>query len=52
MKPRLYVKWHVWVCATLVPRSRLRTHLGYGYTPKDAYDDWADQRLRALGVLA
>ena len=42
MKPRLYFKWHVWCCATIVNGRRIR--LGYGYTPADAYKDWEAQQ--------
>lgn len=43
-KPRLSLKHHVWSCRT-------GTHLvdmciGYGYTARDAYDDWRQRWTR------
>jgi hypothetical protein len=36
MKPRLWFRYQVWHCAAV----EVAFVTGYGYTPKDAYDDW------------
>lgn len=48
-KPHLRLKDHVWSCSTfrlvrgwIVPPFRA-WRIGYGYTPKEAYEDWSKQ---------
>lgn len=43
MKPRLRCKHGVWSCASYVVEGVRRgrfAKIGYGYTPKEAYEDW------------
>ena len=42
MKPRIYILRGLWRCRC-VDDGWL--HLGLGYTPKEAYRDWADRVL-------
>jgi hypothetical protein len=55
MKPRLRFRDHVWSCVSYVydcgwPYVEA---MGYGYTPREAYAEWINQRRKALyGVAA
>lgn len=42
MKPHIKKIQGLWFCA-LLPNKRIRLY-GYGYTPKQAYDDWRAQQ--------
>lgn len=40
-KPRLRLKHHVWSCVSVDPsRGLLGFYAGYGYTQREAYEDW------------
>lgn len=44
MKPRIRYSRHVWSCACrLVDWWKQYPVIGYGYTPKEAYEDWRAQ---------
>lgn len=43
MKPRLRVNYGIWSCRLLTKWRDWDTVIGHGYTPRDAYADWAEQ---------
>jgi hypothetical protein len=44
MKPRLYLRNHIWICQSIEPVTAgvfRRFRLGYGYTPTQANEEWS-----------
>ncbi len=46
-KPRIYLRRGIWCCRGVAQFS----HIGHGYTPREAFGDWLEQILD-VGPLA
>jgi hypothetical protein len=43
VKPRIVIDHAIWCC--FLPNWKRTRRVGFGYSPKAAYDDWKAQRV-------